>query len=145
MRKSIPQKVIDELLRKQNNRCANRPEGVNSYKCPMWIIRNGLFDESGYQIDHIHELTITQDNSLENLQALCPCCHSVKTKVWLSQPRLNRKVPFTTAERIQGRATMDELDDNNKSKKRKKYDPEYAPMDLGFGSSPEKKYLLKFI
>ena len=43
-------------------------------------ITKGCFDESGYEIDHIVEHSITNDDSLNNLQALCKMCHSVKTK-----------------------------------------------------------------
>ena len=32
----------------------------------------GSFDSSGYQIDHIEEQSLTGNDRLENLQALCP-------------------------------------------------------------------------
>ena len=64
--------------------CANSPlqpaPGCKGYKCPLWISYYGYFDESGKQIDHIVEVTHGGTNELSNLQALCPCCHSVKTK-----------------------------------------------------------------
>jgi 5-methylcytosine-specific restriction endonuclease McrA len=46
----------------------------------MWIFNEGKFDESGYQIDHILEVTNSGSNDSSNLQVLCPSCHSVKTK-----------------------------------------------------------------
>ena len=32
---------------------------------------DGIFDESGYEIDHIEEFSINNNDSDENLQALC--------------------------------------------------------------------------
>ena len=64
--------------------CANNPinfaPGCKGYICPLWKNGNGLFDESGLEIDHIIEVTHGGTNELSNLQSLCPCCHSVKTK-----------------------------------------------------------------
>ena len=64
--------------------CANNPinfaPGCKGYICPLWKSNFGLFDESGLQIDHIIEVTHGGTNDISNLQALCPCCHSVKTK-----------------------------------------------------------------
>ena len=65
--------------------CSNKPgsnlKGLEGYICPLWNKKDnpGMFDESGYDIDHINEHSITGDDSSENLQALCPCCHRVKT------------------------------------------------------------------
>jgi 5-methylcytosine-specific restriction endonuclease McrA len=81
-RKTIPVSVRNELIRRKQ--CANSPFnqaiGCKGYQCPMWKSNNGIFDESGFQIDHIVEVTHGGTNELENLQVLCPCCHSVKTK-----------------------------------------------------------------
>src|SRR5579863_4123889 len=75
---------------KQHYKCANRPgieiKGLTNYECPLWKIKGinqGSFDESGYDIDHIVEHSITGDDSIENLQALCKMCHSTKTKRFL--------------------------------------------------------------
>ena len=57
----------------QKHRCA----GVPDYACPLG---GNTFDESGFHIDHKSELADGGDNSVSNLQALCPCCHSVKTQ-----------------------------------------------------------------
>ena len=81
-RKSIPARVKAQLI--TSNQCANHPEnfamGCKNYLCPMWLINGGFFDESGYQIDHIVEVSHGGGNNIENLQVLCPSCHSVKTK-----------------------------------------------------------------
>jgi len=61
--------------------CANNPisfaPGCEGYSCPMWKNNNGLFDESGFEIDQIVKGT---QGDIGNLQFLCPCCYSVKTK-----------------------------------------------------------------
>ena len=71
---------------RQQYKCANSPNSnllkLENYICPLWQSENnsGCFDESGYEIDHIIEHTISHDDSLQNLQALCVTCHRVKTK-----------------------------------------------------------------
>jgi 5-methylcytosine-specific restriction endonuclease McrA len=81
-RKIIPSSVRKELLERKC--CANVPgnfaPGCKDYYCPMWKTNFGYFDESGFQIDHIVEVTHGGTNELSNLQVLCPCCHAVKTK-----------------------------------------------------------------
>ena len=50
---------------------------------PLWEKQGGnkgSFDESGYEIDHIIEYSLTGNDSIENLQALCSMCHKTKTK-----------------------------------------------------------------
>jgi len=65
--------------------CANKPgsnlRGLIDYACPFWNKKDnpGMFDESGYEIDHIEEQSIGGSDNIENLQALCLCCHRVKT------------------------------------------------------------------
>lgn len=72
---------------KQFNKCANKPKsklyGLEDYDCPLWKRddeHKGCFDQSGYEIDHIKEFSLTHDDNNENLQALCKSCHTVKTK-----------------------------------------------------------------
>ena len=83
----LKRKIISNSVRKillSNTVCANNPNnfapGCKGYICPLWKNSNGLFDESGLQIDHIIEVTHGGTNDIHNLQTLCPCCHSVKTK-----------------------------------------------------------------
>jgi len=66
---------------KQNYKCANSPGSNNipGYNCDRWINGKGSFNESGYDIDHIKEIADGGGNENENLQALCPGCHRVKT------------------------------------------------------------------
>ena len=73
---------------KQYYKCANKPgehlNGLEGYMCPLWkcqdICIRGSFDESGYEIDHIVEHSVSGDDRECNLQALCKNCHIVKTK-----------------------------------------------------------------
>lgn len=98
----MPRKLSESLKKKvagkQFYKCANKPDkshkSLLNYKCPLWSNSNkdiqGNFDESGYEIDHIKEYSITKDDSEENLQALCKMCHSVKTKRFLRVKRVKR-------------------------------------------------------
>lgn len=80
-RKSISESVRKQVAGRQLYKCANNNMQIANYTCPLWNSKNnGSFDESGYEIDHIIEHTITKDNSVNNLQALCKSCHTVKTK-----------------------------------------------------------------
>jgi len=92
MNKSVkPKRSLSESVKKriagtQHYKCANEKsdlEGLEGYDCPLWQIpgsHQGIFNESGYGIDHKTEFCITADDSEENLQALCGMCHSVKSK-----------------------------------------------------------------
>lgn len=55
--------------------------GLEGYLCPFWLIEKdkGSFDISGYEIDHVIEYAISENDNLDNLQALCINCHRVKT------------------------------------------------------------------
>ena len=82
-RKYINSETRNILLSQQF--CANSPTnpapGCRGYLCPLWNgPRLGEFDESGSELDHIIEVTCGGTNDITNLQKLCPCCHSVKTK-----------------------------------------------------------------
>ena len=75
-----------DISGRQNNKCANNStekygKKILNYDCPFWRnVSCGNFDLSGFEIDHIVRFADSNDNSEENLQALCKCCHSVKTK-----------------------------------------------------------------
>ena len=103
------------VLESQNYKCANNPDkpalNLDDYKCLLWICYDGLFDDAACEFDHIGEHCITGDNSISNIQALCPNCHAVKTKKFFKNKRL-----FTTLELAKGRTLMD-IDKPNKKRK----------------------------
>lgn len=109
-RKAIPKAVRERVARRQALRCANRPDavavGCRAYACPLWALpgRAGAFDEAGYEIDHIVEVSHGGQDAPDNLQALCPCCHAVKTKRFRSQ---KRRFAFHSSDLHQGRAMME--------------------------------------
>ena len=77
----------------QHFKCNNKPGsklvGLADYKCPLWKDEEhkGTFDISGYEVDHITEWSISKDDSLDNLQALCILCHKVKTKRFMMKKK----------------------------------------------------------
>jgi len=87
-RKSIPESVKKTVASRQVFKCANNPnsnlKGLENYDCPQWQKDEdkGIFDEACYNIDHITEITIGGTNDIDNLQALCVPCHSVKTRMF---------------------------------------------------------------
>ena len=107
-KKYISNSVKQLILSRQNNKCA---ASVKDYKCLLWIVNEGTFDEAGYEFDHIDEYCISKDNSETNIQALCPNCHAVKTKRFLKN-----KNTFTTTEMNGGACFMDIVIDSKKRK-----------------------------
>ena len=85
-KRSVSEALKKQIAGKQKYKCANKPnsnlKNLEDYICPFWNKQDdsGCFDESGYEIDHIEEHCINGNDSPENLQALCKCCHIVKTK-----------------------------------------------------------------
>jgi len=84
MGRNISESTKKQIAGKQSFKCANKPgsnlRGLEGYNCIMWQYRDGCFDEATYHIDHIVEHSLTQNNEISNLQALCLNCHTVKTK-----------------------------------------------------------------
>jgi hypothetical protein len=84
----IQENTKKDIAARQGFRCNNAPSGLvykdnikgkwnTLYDCPMWILYDGNFDRSRWEIDHIDNNPSNNDSN--NLQALCPCCHSFKT------------------------------------------------------------------
>jgi len=116
-RRIIPAHVRNELLSRKT--CANNPSnfavGCRNYICPLWKCNEGMFDESGKEIDHIIEVTRGGTNDILNLQVLCPSCHAVKTKRCAKQ-----SWGFNSIEIDQGAAYM-ETDNSLKKRRRKSF------------------------
>ena len=96
--RKVPTNAQKRLIAgRQSYKCANCPDktikGLETYKCPLWgravDDNKGSFDQSGFELDHINELVDSGDNSLDNFQALCKSCHSVKTKRFLMKKSNN--------------------------------------------------------
>lgn len=51
-----------------------------SYRCPGELCRNKQLLPSTWELDHIRPLCFGGDNSMKNLQILCPNCHALKTQ-----------------------------------------------------------------
>lgn len=82
----IKKSVKEQILNEQKYCCANKSgnlPGLERYHCQLWSIDGpdkGKFRESGHDIDHIVEFSVSGNNDISNLQALCVDCHRVKTK-----------------------------------------------------------------
>ena len=97
-KRTVALSLKKKIAAKQNYKCANSQNkelaGLENYKCLLWQItgpNQGIFDESGYEIDHILEKSISNDDAEENLQALCVGCHRVKTTRFNSKIKKNSK------------------------------------------------------
>lgn len=86
MSRKLSEVTKKKVAANQHFKCNNKPgsnlRGIGQYECPLWKIdgeNKGIFDRSGYEIDHIIEWCLTQNDDITNLQALCRMCHGVKT------------------------------------------------------------------
>src|ERR1044071_8411257 len=95
--RNVSEATKKNIAGKQFYKCANKPgislRGLANYECPLWNKNGenkGSFDESGYEIDHIKEYSISKNDNIKNLQALCKMCHIVKTKRFgMSKNKIN--------------------------------------------------------
>jgi hypothetical protein len=92
MARRLTESIKKKIAGKQRFKCANKPNsnilGLEDYPCVLWKLddeHKGSFDESGYEIDHKKEFSVSGNDSEENLHALCINCHRVKTKRFLSR------------------------------------------------------------
>jgi hypothetical protein len=149
IKRNVSEAKKKNVALRQRSRCANKPNsnirGLENYNCNLWKIEGmdmGLFDESGYDIDHIIEHSIIADDSIENLQALCKMCHSVKTKRFLiDNPYKKRKVddeqeiklPIIKIDEISEKLII--IDDNPKMIEYNKYYSKLKKNQLKFNNS----------
>jgi len=111
--RKVRESAKKEVVAKQEHRCKNSPgskiKSLEDYDCLLWkkpAPSTGIFDLSGYQVDHIVPWCETHDNSIENLQALCPSCHGRKTTAEniarppRSKKKLSSKRKFTETEEV---------------------------------------------
>jgi hypothetical protein len=121
--KGITESVKKTVAARQSFKCANNQSDAwasspTNYDCTLWQCRDGTFDEAGYEIDHIAEVSISGDNSVENLQALCPMCHRVKTKRFLQQKKLEKAVAKTADKTTGGAKATDKVGAKAKTAKK---------------------------
>lgn len=130
MSRKVTDSAKKHVAGKQYYKCANEPgskiKGLEKYECPLWKANGknkGSFDESGYEIDHITERCIGGNDNVNNLQALCKCCHSVKTKRFLRNEYDNvistktiRKSPIKSIKKVTKISTKS-IDKNTKPPK----------------------------
>lgn len=121
-RKNLSEGIKKLVAGKQQYRCANRPRSgiIKNYNCPLWELktRYGSFGEEGYEIDHIKEVSKGGSNDMNNLQALCLSCHSVKTRRFVSikpekkKESLLKKEEDYSDERYEVESILDKKVDN---------------------------------
>jgi hypothetical protein len=81
VQESTKKLVAGNQLFKCNNSPGSNLYRLEKYKCPSWSSeKKGSFDGAGYEIDHINEWSVSKNDNIDNLQALCPQCHSFKTR-----------------------------------------------------------------
>jgi len=97
-RSDLTESVKKEVAGIQYYKCANKPNSnldkLENYECPLWKSEKnkGCFDKSGYAVDHIIEYSLTKNNDITNLQALCASCHAVKTKKFMQLKNKKQKI-----------------------------------------------------
>jgi hypothetical protein len=104
--RNISSKTKKKIVAKQKYRCNNQPKAelrnLEGFQCPLWESTEfpGVFDEKGYEIDHIIEYALTQNISEENLQALCIVCHREKTRRFMQSHNRNKKYSGCSSKRV---------------------------------------------
>ena len=79
-------KQKQKILQRQNYKCNNFPGSPFELKFNYCCLLHqnggdGTFEQKvGHEIDHIIPIQERGTNEIENGQALCVCCHRVKTK-----------------------------------------------------------------
>ena len=109
----ITEAIKKRIVNKQGYKC----NGIADYICPL---NGNVFDESGYDIDHI--LPISQGGSSDdcNLQALCTCCHRVKTK--REKSKVNTRELHVKLEKLKTENTKIKIEKMDKDKLEKEKD-----------------------
>jgi hypothetical protein len=80
-RKAIPELTILKVLSRQSRKC-------NHCFNKLETTADGV---KLYDIDHIEMHSLTKNNDVSNLQALCLCCHRVKTTHEIRERRKHYK------------------------------------------------------
>lgn len=73
MSRKVSESIKKKIAGKQFFKCKNEPGSnlIAGYDCPLWksvdVKTRGSFDESGYEIDHIQEHSISKNDKQSNL------------------------------------------------------------------------------
>ncbi|ARF10139.1 hypothetical protein Hokovirus_1_18 [Hokovirus HKV1] len=84
-RRTLTPQERNTIASQQLYKCANKPDSnirfLESFDCPLWLNEDiniqGMFNNLGYDIDHIMEFRLTQDNSRDNLPKGPLCLHAL--------------------------------------------------------------------
>lgn len=79
--KKLKSKHFNAVLQRQGNTCAN-PYG----RC-LYVQYDESLPEDVAELDHILSLRDGGTNCATNLQVLCACCHTIKTRIAHKVPR----------------------------------------------------------
>tara|TARA_B110000046_G_C12995294_1_gene399771 strand:+ start:1401 stop:1727 length:327 start_codon:yes stop_codon:yes gene_type:complete len=74
-RKSIHWCVKLHVAASQNFRC-----GGDKKRCIRWVVDDGVFGPEAFEIDHKTPLSKNGTDSIDNLIAICPACHAIKSR-----------------------------------------------------------------
>ena len=151
------------IVARQHYKCANSPNkqlaGLEDHKCLLWQIEGvnqGIFDEAGYEIDHIIEHSLSSDDNDNNLQGLCVSCHRVKTTRFNSKNKINNKPSSIKNNELKNNKKIKLINKNNKNIKKiknlntentnnkdtKKYNKKITDYSLGI-PNPIHEYIIK--
>jgi hypothetical protein len=144
MSRKLTESIKKRIAGKQRYKCNNSPgsvlKGIENYDCPLWKFgQDGSFGEEGYEIDHIEEFSISENDDEKNLQTLCLNCHSIKTKRFMGKSLIERKHMRKQYEE-ENDGEDEESDKSNENNDEDESDEDYGEE----GSDNENKNIVKY-
>lgn len=92
MRKTIHWSVKMHVAGRGRFRCQGPRE-----TCPCWALDDGVFGPAGFEIDHVMPVCRGGSDDPSNLQALCPCCHALRSRIQRIERTKKELSPFLLA------------------------------------------------
>jgi hypothetical protein len=102
-RKTIPRYVRAKILIRQSNVC-------NICFCPLQTNINNI---PLYDIDHLVRHCETQNDDIDNLQAICLVCHRIKTVCELRDAQVSAQASVQTKTKTKTNANAKTMIDKN--------------------------------